>query len=278
MRLKMKSYENLVETDIQEFEETLANANSEWNGIFQEAVNSEITFINEGADYLNEGIASKFMNSIKKFFVNIAGWIKKRYTDLKNFTNKTLTKMKAVFGLIEKFATENEDRIINGAKTGEVTVTIRDWHPQLLNIAEIERVLATLNYSSDEFDSIMKETQEFVDSYFKSDKLVEVKVTQQMAKTAISNAKNSVNIDKVIKKYVDEAEKALKKTEDASKEGARNTKDEQAVIENKDKVEEGKRDILKSSKKASILINLVNRAVVDSHKINVACASMYTGE
>jgi paraquat-inducible protein B len=203
-------------------------------------------------------------------------WIKNRYRDLKNFSNKTLVKMKKVFGLISKFALENEDRIIEGAKTGEAVVTIRNWYPELLDIDKLEKELDSLKFS-DEFESIMNDTQKFVDDHFKSNDLVEVKITQKMAKIAIKNAINSDKVDSLIKKYVKEAEEALRKTEEASKEGLKNTKDEQKVIESKEQVDESKKDILKTSKKCSILINLINKAVIDSHKINVACASMYTG-
>jgi hypothetical protein len=260
---------NSIKEDLSEFEESISLSEADYNKIKMQAIQEEYS-------YLNEGIASKLLNSIKGFFTKMSLWIKNRYRDLKNFSNKTLVKMKKVFGLISKFALENEDRIIEGAKTGEAVVTIRNWYPELLDIDKLEKELDSLKFS-DEFESIMNDTQKFVDDHFKSNDLVEVKITQKMAKIAIKNAINSDKVDSLIKKYVKEAEEALRKTEEASKEGLKNTKDEQKVIESKEQVDESKKDILKTSKKCSILINLINKAVIDSHKINVACASMYTG-
>ena len=269
-KISLTYYIDSINTDCYHFQEALALSESSWNNII-------INVMQEEYQCLNEGIAGKFLNSIKKFFNSMTDWIRGRYRDLRNFSNKTLIKMKKVFGLIAKFAEENEERILEGAKTREATANILDWYPSLIKLENLEKSLESLKFS-DEFESIINDTRNFVEGHFKSNNVVTTKITPALAKIAINNAKKSVDIEGLISKYVKMAEDALKETEFAANEGNKAKHDEKKIIEAKNAVEEGKKKILTSSKKTSILINLANKAIIDSHRINVACASMYTGK
>lgn len=265
----MEDYD-FIGCECESFDESLVYAECAYSNILLQSVK-------EHKEYLNEGIASKFLDSIKNFFSKMSSWIRARCKDLKVFTNKTLIKMKKIFGLISEFAIKYEDRIIEGAKTNEAIANTLNWYPSLLKLGDLEKELFKLKFS-DEFNSIIEDTKNFVNSHFKSNDIVETKVDLKTAKIAVSNAKICPNIEKVIKAYVSLAEEALKETEEASEAGIKNKKDEQAVIQSKNKVEEGKKKILTTSKKCSILINLANKCIIDSHRINVACAKMYTGK
>lgn len=268
-KISMNDYLSCINNDCYKFEESLALSESTWNNIL-------ISVMKEEYQYLNEGIAGKFLNSIKKFFNSMTNWIKGRYHDLRKFSSKTLVKMKKVFGLIAKFAEENQERIMNGANTKEATANILDWYPSLLKLEDLEKSLEKLKFS-DEFESIINDTKKFVEGHFKSNNVITTKITPNLAKIAISNAIKSNEIEGLITKYVKMAEDALKETEIAANEG-KSKKDDETVIKSKNAVEEGKKKILSTSKKTSILINLANKAIIDSHRINVACASMYTGK
>ena len=269
-RASLTDYLDSLNMDCRTFDEALILSETAWNNITIQALNEEFA-------YFNEGIASKFLGTIKKFFSKMIDWIRGRYKDLKNFSNKTLVKMKKVFGLISKFATENEERILEGAKTKEAKANILDWYPSLIKLKDLETSLEKLNFS-DEFESIIEDTKKFVLEHFKSNEVIEVKITPALAKVALENAKMCPDIEGSIKRLVLLAEEALKETETAASEGNKTKDDENIIIKSKNMVEAGKKKILTASKKCSILINLANKAIIDSHRINVACASMYTGK
>ena len=270
-RRKMNTDEYLqsIFVDCSCFNESLSLSECAYNNLIIDCMKEEYNAS------LNEGIASKFLDSIRGFFSKMNIWIRARYRDLDNFTKKTLVKMKRVFGLISEFAIKQEERIIEGAKTKEAVAKTYDWYPRLLKLTDLYKSLSRLNFS-DEFEKIIDDSKKFISSYFKSENIVETKITPELAKIAIENAKNSNDVEKIIKEYVAKAEEALHETEDASNKGTKN-KDEKEIIVSKQNVENGKKKILTSSKKCSILINLANKAIIDSHRINVACASMYTG-
>jgi len=264
-----KNYLNYIDSNCHKFDESVALAEVAWNNIIMASMNEEYT-------YLQEGIASKFLNTIKGFFAKMGSWIKGRFSDLKNFSNRTLVKMDIVFNKIAKFAEENQDKILEGAKTKEAKASILDWYPKLIKLSDMLKALEKLKFT-DEFESIIEDTKKFMDSQFKSNSIIETKIDMNLAKIAISNAIESKNIKDTITKYVKAAEDALRETETAVNNGLKAKNDENLIIESKNAIEAGKKKILTTSKKTSILINLANKAIVDSHRINVACATMYTG-
>lgn len=261
--MNFKNYLESIDNDCKDFNQCLYNSEMIYNNLY-------ISVIKEEYECLSEGLRDKFINNIKGFFSKMSKWIRGRYRDLKEFTRKTLTKMMKVFNLISKYAKNHKAEILNNVKNKEVYVEILDWTPSVPTINKIVQDIEKINFS-DDFEAVMEESKKIVNDYFKTNEIKRIKVDKKTAEIAIHNATECPKIEKIVKKYIADAQKALEETDKASEEGIKEKKDENKVIASKEKVEEGKKKILKTSKKSSIIITLINRLIIDSHKINLAC-------
>lgn len=274
---------NGVENSCLKFNEALAYGEIAWQNLTIKAMNEEYMILKEDDSPANKN--ETLIEKIKRWFKEIITWIKNRFNDIKNFAKNVISSLGSGFEMINVYAKQNKDKIIKGGKIlsskGE-KITLTKWSngsklqsPKniLANFANIERKANSMfdkgeaTTKMNNFQDVSNTIEGIID---KNQSTQEVSFDTTLVNSAIQIASEATKCVMTIKNIMKQTSKTAEECNRTASTGA-NTNDVNKAQELKTKVSNLKSKFVFENKCTSAIVRLVNKAVKDAHKVNVAC-------